>query len=147
MPLQYNYQITEQELMTPEQMVILIVDDMKTVRIKLKLICKELGFTHLHEAADGAQALEILNGVAVDLVLSDWNMPNMTGIEMLEKMRANPATIKTPVIFITAESDMSSVMSSLIKGVTDYIVKPFPPNTVKQKIVQILNLNPDLLKL
>jgi two-component system chemotaxis response regulator CheY len=126
--------------MSADKKVVLIVDDMKTVRIKLRLICSELGIKHIHEAQDGAQAIEILAGLSVDLVLSDWNMPNMTGIEMLEKMRASPNTTATPVVFITSENDMSQVMKSLVNGVTDYIVKPFPPATVKLKISQILNI-------
>jgi len=121
---------------------ILIVDDMKTIRLKLKQICKELGIENVYEAVDGTQALEMLEGVSVDLILSDWNMPNMTGIEMVGKIRDNPKLSRTPIIFITSENEKGAILKSLMSGVTDYIVKPFPDAIVKQKICSVLKIKP-----
>jgi two-component system, chemotaxis family, chemotaxis protein CheY len=125
--------------MSLEKKIILIVDDMRTVRLKLKQICSELGIRHIYEAGDGLQALHVLEGVRADLVLSDWNMPNMTGIEMVEKIRQNPKLKDTPVIFITSESEREKILSSLVEGVSDYIVKPFLDKIVRDKICQLLN--------
>ncbi len=119
---------------------VLIVDDMKTIRIKLKQVCKDLGIQSIYEAMDGVQALEMLKGVEVDLVLSDWNMPNMTGIELVAKIRENPKLAQVPVIFITSENEKGAILKSLMSGVTDYIVKPFPDAIVKQKICGILKI-------
>lgn len=121
---------------------VLIVDDMKTVRLKLRQICTDIGIDNVHEAVDGTQALDILQGISVDLILSDWNMPNMTGIELVGKIRENPKLSKTPVIFITSENEKSAILKSLMSGVTDYIVKPFPDAIVKQKICSLLKITP-----
>lgn len=121
---------------------VLIVDDMKTIRLKLKQICSDLGITTVYEAVDGVQALDLLKGIQVDLILSDWNMPNMTGIEMVGKLRENPKMNSTPVIFITSENEKSAILKSLMSGVTDYIVKPFPDAIVKQKICAALKITP-----
>lgn len=119
---------------------VLIVDDMKTIRLKLKQVCKDIGIESVYEATDGIQALEMLQGVQVDLILSDWNMPNMTGIEMVGKIRENPKLAATPIIFITSENEKSAILKSLMSGVTDYIVKPFPDAIVKQKICAVLKI-------
>jgi two-component system, chemotaxis family, chemotaxis protein CheY len=119
---------------------VLIVDDMKTIRMKLKQVCKDLGIQVVYEAMDGVQALEMLQGVSVDLVLSDWNMPNMTGIELVGKIRENPKLSQVPVIFITSENEKGAILKSLMSGVTDYIVKPFPDAIVKQKICMALKI-------
>ncbi|MGE4131922.1 MAG: PleD family two-component system response regulator [Bdellovibrionales bacterium] len=121
---------------------ILIVDDMKTVRLKLKKICEEIGIQQIFEASDGQQALEVLQGMKIDLVVSDWNMPNMTGLELVEKMRGSSKTIDTPVIFVTSENEKSAILKSLMNGVTDYVVKPFPDTIIKQKICTVLKIQP-----
>lgn len=119
---------------------VLIVDDMKTIRMKLRQVCKHLGIINIYEAMDGAQAIEMLQGVTVDLVLSDWNMPNMTGIELVAKIRENPKMSQLPVIFITSENEKSAILKSLMSGVSDYIVKPFPDAIVRQKICNALKV-------
>ena len=121
---------------------VLIVDDMKTVRLKLKQICADLGVDAVYEATDGVEALEMLQGISVDLVLSDWNMPNMTGIDLVAKIRQDPKMTTTPVIFITSENEKGAILKSLMNGVTDYIVKPFPEAIVRQKICSILKITP-----
>ena len=119
---------------------VLVVDDMKMVRARLKIILQELGTGTVHEAADGKQALECLKAGGIDLVLSDWNMPNMTGIELLQTMRGQPGLDKLPVIFVTTEAQKSSMVQSMLAGVTDYIVKPFSDDQVKKKILAALNV-------
>lgn len=126
--------------MSIEAKTVLIVDDMKTVRMKLRKLCTELGISRIHEAMDGAEALQIMTNIKFDLVLSDWNMPNMTGLELVGKMRENANLASTPVIFITAENEKGAILKSLMSGVTDYIVKPFPDVTVKQKICGALKV-------
>lgn len=121
---------------------ILIVDDMKTVRLKLKQVCTDLGIENIYEAVDGSQALQLLEGLSVDLILSDWNMPNMTGIELVGKIRENPRLTHTPIIFITSENEKGAILKSLMSGVTDYIVKPFPDAIVRQKICALLKITP-----
>ena len=120
---------------------VLIVDDMKTARIKLKQICTALEI-QVFEAGDGLQAVELLKCLSVDLILSDWNMPNMDGLELLGKIRQDPKHAATPVIFITAESEKNAVLKSLMTGATDYIVKPFLDAIVREKICSTLNITP-----
>ena len=120
----------------------MIVDDMKTVRLKLRQVCLDLGLTSIFEAADGVEALQMLQGMSVDLILSDWNMPNMTGIELVGKIRQDPKLAETPIIFITSENEKGAILKSLMNGVTDYIVKPFPETIVRQKICSILKITP-----
>jgi two-component system chemotaxis response regulator CheY len=119
---------------------VLIVDDMKMVRARLKLILQDLNAGKVQEAQDGKAALEVLKAGGVDLVLSDWNMPNMTGIELLQAIRALKGAENVPVIFITSESQKTAIVQSLMAGVTDYVVKPFSDDQVKQKILSALKI-------
>lgn len=119
---------------------ILIVDDMRMTRMKLRKICTDLGIKNIAEAVDGAQALEILEQAKPDLILSDWNMPNLSGIELIQKIRENPSFSTIPVIFITAEAEKNSIIKSLQFGVADYILKPFNDENVKSKICSALNV-------
>jgi two-component system chemotaxis response regulator CheY len=120
---------------------VLIVDDMKTTRIRLRKICTALGMS-VFEAGDGLEAIQLLKQGPVDLILSDWNMPNMDGMELLGKIRKDAKHAATPVIFITAESEKNAVLKSLMTGATDYIVKPFPDGLVREKICSTLNIKP-----
>ncbi len=119
---------------------VLIVDDMRMTRMKLRKICTDLGIKNISEAVDGAQALEILEQAKPDLILSDWNMPNISGIELIQKIRENPSYSTIPVIFITAEAEKNSIIKSLEFGVADYILKPFNDENVKSKICSALNV-------
>ncbi|CAN5512453.1 chemotaxis response regulator CheY [soil metagenome] len=121
---------------------VLIVDDMRTVRLKLRKICTDVGVKTIFEAADGAEAFEVLMNFNIDLVLSDWNMPILTGIELVKKMRETPKIAAVPVIFITSETEKSAILQSLQYGITDYVVKPFLDATVSEKVVAILNAPP-----
>jgi two-component system chemotaxis response regulator CheY len=119
---------------------VLIVDDMRMTRMKLRKICTELGIKNISEAVDGMQALEMMVNSKPDLLLSDWNMPNISGIELIKKIRDNPALSDVPVIFITAEAEKNSIIKSLQFGVSDYILKPFNDENVKAKICSALNV-------
>ena len=118
---------------------ILIVDDMRTIRLKLRKICTDIGIKTIFEAGDGNEAYEVLRNFNIDLVLSDWNMPNLTGIELVKKMRETPKMADLPVIFITSETEKGAILESLQHGITDYVVKPFADDTVRAKILGVLN--------
>ena len=124
-----------------DKKTILIVDDMRTIRLKLRKICTDLGVKTIFEAADGSEAYDILNNFNIDLVLSDWNMPNLTGIELVRKMRETPKLATLPVIFITSESDKSAILQSLQHGISDYVVKPFADEMVREKVVAALKVD------
>lgn len=115
---------------------ILIVDDMLTMRKIVGKNCKEAGFTNMIEAADGALALTALTtpGAGFGLVISDWNMPNMTGIDLLKKVRADASLQKLPFVMLTAESEAHQVAEALKAGVDNYIIKPFSADTLKTKL-------------
>lgn len=126
--------------MSIESKTVLIVDDMRMTRMKLRKICTDLGIKNINEAVDGMQALEMMGTAKPDLLLSDWNMPNLSGIELIQKIRDNPALSDVPVIFITAEAEKNSIIKSLQYGVADYILKPFNDENVKAKICSALNV-------
>lgn len=118
-------------------MKILIVDDFATMRKILKNILKELGYTDLLEAEDGQAALEILRKEKVDLVISDWNMPNMDGLSLLKAIRSDEALKDTPVLMVTAEAQKQNVLEAVKAGVNNYVVKPFTPEVIQEKISKI----------
>jgi len=121
---------------TPE-MKILIVDDFSTMRRIIKNILKQLGFTNVIEADDGTTGLDKLRSEPVDFVILDWNMPKMTGIELLRTMRADEALKGIPVLMVTAEAQKENVVEAVQAGVNNYIVKPFTAETMKEKIDKI----------
>ncbi len=127
---------------TLDKKTVLLVDDMRTIRLKLRKICTDCGIKTIFEAGDGNEAYEVLKNFNIDLVLSDWNMPNMTGIQLVRKMRETPKMANLPVVFITSETEKSAILESLQHGITDYVVKPFADATVKEKICAILNAPP-----
>lgn len=118
---------------------ILIVDDAKVARQLQKNMLAQMGFTDFLEAADGSVAIELLKGNKVDLILSDWNMPQVTGIELLRHVRSDPALKGIPFIMITAEGMDSNVVAAVKAGVSGYIKKPFGPSELKEKISQVLS--------
>jgi two-component system chemotaxis response regulator CheY len=128
--------------MFPANTKILVVDDMLTMR-KLVIRClKELGFSNITEADDGETAwpqLEVAakGGIPFQLVISDWNMPKLPGIELLKKVRGNDSTKGVPFVFITAEAEMSQVMEAIKSGASNYITKPFTPATLKDKLTAV----------
>jgi two-component system chemotaxis response regulator CheY len=120
-------------------MKVLVVDDFLTMRRILKNILKQVGFKTMEEAEDGAQALEMIKNAdpSFDLIIADWNMPKMTGIELLKAIRADPELKHLPVIMVTAEAQKSRVLEAVQAGVSNYIVKPFTAETVKGKLEQV----------
>jgi two-component system chemotaxis response regulator CheY len=118
---------------------VLIVDDATTMRRIVRSLLRELGIKNVHEAEDGVQALEELGRMKADLVVSDWSMPNMTGIELLRAIRANEMLKETPVLMVTAESRKENIMEAVQAGVSNYIVKPFNSKTLEEKLNKIFN--------
>lgn len=115
---------------------ILVVDDMMTMRKLVTKICKELGFTSFQEAADGAQAWEVINSAAppIQLVISDWNMPNTTGLDLLKRVRSDSRYGKIPFIMVTAEAEQHQIVEAVKAGVSNYVIKPFTAETLKAKL-------------
>ena len=117
---------------------ILVVDDFATMRKVIRNILKQVQFENVVEAEDGVVALNILKSQKIDFVISDWNMPNMTGYELLKAVRADPEIGKTPFLMITAESLQENVVAAVKAGVSNYIVKPFTAETLNEKITKIM---------
>ncbi len=119
-------------------MKVLIVDDYKTMLRILRNLLRQLNFTNIEEAADGAEALGKLKQDTFGLVISDWNMEPMTGIQLLREVRGDDNLKHLPFIMITAESKSENVIAAKEAGVSNYIVKPFNAETLKTKIVSVL---------
>ncbi len=120
-----------------KNMRILIVDDFSTMRRIIKNLLRDLGFTNTHEADDGNTALPMLNNGKYDFLVSDWNMPGMTGIDLLKAVRADPKLSKLPVLLVTAESKREQIIEAAQAGVNGYVVKPFTAATLQEKISRI----------
>lgn len=119
-------------------MPILIVDDYRTMLKIIRNLLKQLGFTNVEEATDGSEALGKLRDGEFDLVISDWNMEPMTGLELLKEVRADDRLRAVPFIIITAESKIENVVAAKEAGVSNYIVKPFNAATLKAKLTSVL---------
>lgn len=119
------------------EMKILIVDDFSTMRRIVKNLLKELGFHDFQEADDGVTAWPMLQEGHYDFIVSDWNMPGMTGIELLRRVRADQRLKETPFLLITAEAKRNQMLEAAESGVDGYIVKPFTANALNDKIYQI----------
>jgi len=117
---------------------VLVVDDFATMRRILKNILKQLGFTNLVEADDGTTAWDVLEEQSIDLIISDWNMPKMSGIDLLKKVRANDTYKKTPFLMVTAEAQKQNVIEAVQAGVSNYVVKPFTAEAIFEKLDKIL---------
>jgi two-component system chemotaxis response regulator CheY len=117
---------------------ILVVDDFATMRKIIKNILLQLGFKDILEADDGTTALELLKKQKVDLIISDWNMPKMPGIELLKAIRSNEELKDIKFIMVTAEAQKENVIEAIKYGVNQYVVKPFTPETLKEKLEKVL---------
>jgi two-component system chemotaxis response regulator CheY len=124
---------------TDKNMKILVVDDFSTMRRIVKNILRQLNYANITEADDGSTALEVLQREKVDLVVSDWNMPKMTGLELLKAVRADDALKHIPFLMVTAEAQQENIIEAVKSGVSNYIVKPFTAETLSQKINQIFS--------
>ncbi|NDY73388.1 response regulator [Desulfobacter hydrogenophilus] len=117
---------------------ILIVDDFATMRRILKNILKQLGFKNLVEADDGTTAWDVLESQKIDLIISDWNMPKMTGLELLKKVRTSTQYKTAPFLMVTAEAQKQNVIEAVQAGVSNYVVKPFTAEAISDKLKKIL---------
>ncbi len=118
-------------------MKILVVDDFSTMRRIVKNLLGELGLTNVVEADDGKTALPILQSSRIDLVITDWNMPGVTGIELLKSIRSDPSLTAIPVLMVTAEAKREQIVNAAQAGVNGYIIKPFTAATLKEKLEKI----------
>jgi two-component system chemotaxis response regulator CheY len=118
-------------------MRVLVVDDFSTMRRIIKNILRQLGLNNIVEADDGTTAWDTLNKDKIDFIISDWNMPHMTGIDLLRKVRASDEFSDLPFLMVTAEAQQENLIEAVQAKVSNYIVKPFTPDTLKQKIDKI----------
>jgi len=118
-------------------MRVLVVDDFATMRKIVRNILKQIGFEDIIEAEDGTAALQLIKNDKVGLVVTDWNMPNMTGLDLLREIRQNPQTSNLPVLMVTAEGLKENVMEAVKAGVSNYVVKPFTAEVLQEKIETI----------
>lgn len=120
-------------------MKILVVDDFATMRRIIKNVLRQIGFTDITEADDGKAAIKQLKAEKYDLVLSDWNMPGMSGLELLNEVRADAELKGLPFVMITAEAKKENIIEAVKAGVTSYVVKPFTAETVGEKLKKIFD--------
>lgn len=121
-----------------KNMNVLIVDDYKTMLRIIRNLLKQLGFNNVDEATDGSMALQMLRVGNYGLIISDWNMEPMTGLQLLREVRADAKLKSVPFIMVTAESKSENVIAAKEAGVSNYIVKPFNAETLKTKMVSVL---------
>jgi two-component system chemotaxis response regulator CheY len=121
----------------------LVVDDFATMRRIVRNLLKDLGFTNVDEAEDGVVALNKLKAEKFDFVVSDWNMPNMTGIDLLKSIRADGALKSLPVLMVTAEAKKENIIEAAQSGASGYIVKPFTAATLDEKLNKIFKTMPE----
>jgi len=125
--------------MNEKNIKILIVDDFATMRKVVRNLLKQVGYEDIVEAEDGVMALKALKSQKIDVIVSDWNMPNMTGLELLKAVRADAELAKTPFLMVTAEALQDNVVAAVKAGVNNYIVKPFTAEVLNEKIKKIMD--------
>lgn len=123
--------------MADQNLKFLVVDDFSTMRRIVRNLLKELGYTNADEAEDGVVALAKLRSAHFDFVVSDWNMPNMTGLELLQAIRADAALKHLPVLMVTAEAKKENIIAAAQSGASGYVVKPFTAATLEEKLNKI----------
>ena len=123
--------------MVQKSIKILVVDDFPTMRRIIKNLLKDLGFENVDEAEDGLMGLEKLRNNNFDLVVSDWNMPNMDGLAMLKVIRADANLSKLPVLMVTAEAKKENIIAAAQAGASGYVVKPFTAAVLEEKLNKI----------
>ena len=125
--------------MADPNMKFLVVDDFSTMRRIVRNLLKELGFANVTEAEDGVDALRKLRAEPFDFVVSDWNMPNMTGIDLLREIRKDEALKHLPVLMVTAEAKKENIIEAAQAGASGYVVKPFTSVTLDEKLKKIFS--------
>ncbi|HRD35465.1 MAG TPA: chemotaxis response regulator CheY [Rhodocyclaceae bacterium] len=123
--------------MSDPKMKFLVVDDFSTMRRIVRNLLKELGFSNVDEAEDGVVALQKLEAGDFDFVVTDWNMPNMDGLTLLQRIRQSPSHKHLPVLMITAEAKKENIIAAAQAGASGYIVKPFTAATLSEKLDKI----------
>ena len=118
-------------------MKILVVDDFATMRRIVKNILKQIGYNNVDEADDGTTGLAKLKASKFDFVITDWNMPNMSGLELVKAIRADADLKDVPILMVTAEAMKENIVEAIKSGVNNYVVKPFTPEVMKEKIDKI----------
>lgn len=124
--------------MSGKNMRILLVDDFSTMRRIIKNLLRQLGYSNILEADDGTTALAVLKEEDIDFIISDWNMPKMTGIELLRTVRGDEKLKDTSFLMVTAEADKLNVVEAVKAGVDNYVVKPFTAETLREKMEKII---------
>lgn len=125
--------------MFDENWNVLVVDDFVTMRKIIRNLLKEIGLRKVEEAEDGVSAFKTLQGSTIDLVITDWNMPNGTGLELLRNIRQDDFLKTMPVLLVTAEAKKEQILEAASLGVNGYIIKPFTAETLKEKIEKIMD--------
>ena len=118
-------------------MKVLVVDDFATMRRILRNILKQIGFANINEADDGKSALKMLKKERFDLVMCDWNMPEMPGIELLKAIRSDEELKDLPFVMVTAEAQKENILEAVKAGVSNYVVKPFTAETIGEKLEKV----------
>ncbi len=124
--------------MAYKDLTVLIVDDFLTMRRIVRKILRDLDFEKIIEAEDGSAALDILKTTKVDLIVSDWNMPKMTGLDLLKEVRGNDSIKDTPFLMVTAEAQKENIVEAVKARVSNYIVKPFTAAILEEKLAKIV---------
>ena len=122
-----------------KNMKVLVVDDFSTMRRIVKNILRQIGLNNIVEADDGTSAIAVLEREHIDLIISDWNMPTMTGIELLRHVRASDELKNIPFLMVTAEAQQENIIEAVKAKVSNYIVKPFTADTLNEKIEKIFD--------
>lgn len=122
-----------------KKMKVLIVDDFTTMRRVIKNLMKSLDYKNFEEAEDGVKALKILKSTKIDFVVTDWNMPNMSGLELIKEIRKDKELSHIPVLMVTAEQKREQIITAAKAGVNGYVVKPFTAETLSKKLIKIFD--------
>ncbi len=124
--------------MAYKDLTVLVVDDFLTMRRIVRKILRDLDFQNIIEAEDGSTALDILKTTKVDLIVSDWNMPKMTGLDLLKHVRGDDSIKDTPFLMVTAEAQKENIIEAVKSKVSNYIVKPFTAAILEEKLAKIV---------
>jgi two-component system chemotaxis response regulator CheY len=124
--------------MAYKNLTVLVVDDFLTMRRIVRKILRDLDFEDIIEAEDGSAALDVLKRTRVDLIVSDWNMPKMTGLELLKEVRSTESIKDIPFLMVTAEAQKENILEAVKAKVSNYIVKPFTAAILEEKLAKIL---------
>lgn len=119
---------------------IITVDDSSTMRRIIKNTLMKIGFSNILEAANGIEAIEVLAKNKVDLIITDWNMPEMDGLTFIKALRAKSEYKEIPILMVTTEAAKEDILTALRSGVNNYIVKPFTPETLQEKVFKLLGI-------